>query len=297
MNRQLRAARRVRCEQLRYVVIISIRSCQCHRTRSSFQVAAKSRTSRFETTIEDENRDEKMIRTKSNRIPLYERTLRIEDDTRTTDTRAPTRKYVPRGKRCVTITIPSLDPRDSNDRSIFSRPLVFGRGRDNATRFDRLRFYVVLYRTVTPTVRISRGKIHRGISRRDIFQHRHRRLHVRCQSRGIVMQSSFEDVPRGLCTVEHVVRRSTPRRSREEEERVARDPRLRNLLHRAIFAPVNFSLQLPSVFSCQVIALSRTKQIFFLLPFFIFLSSRFSFLSSIHDRTTRTKGHTSFSRD
>lgn len=121
MNRQLRAARRVRCEQLRYVVIISIRSCQCHRTRSSFQVAAKSRTSRFETTIEDENRDEKMIRTKSNRIPLYERTLRIEDDTRTTDTRAPTRKYVPRGKRCVTITIPSLDPRDSNDRSIFPR--------------------------------------------------------------------------------------------------------------------------------------------------------------------------------
>lgn len=201
MNRQLRAARRVRCEQLRYVVIISVRSCQCHRTRSSFQVAAKSRTSRFETTIEDENRDEKMIRTKSNRIPLYERTLRIEDDTRTTDTRAPTRKYVPRGKRCVTITIPSLDPRDSNDRSIFSRPLVFGRGRDNATRFDRVRFYVVLYRTVTPTVRISRGKIHRGISRRDIFQHRHRRLHVRCQSRGIVMQSSFEDVPRGLCTV------------------------------------------------------------------------------------------------
>lgn len=297
MNRQLRAARRVRCEQLRYVVIISVRSCQCHRTRSSFQVAAKSRTSRFETTIEDENRDEKMIRTKSNRIPLYERTLRIEDDTRTTDTRAPTRKYVPRGKRCVTITIPSLDPRDSNDRSIFSRPLVFGRGRDNATRFDRVRFYVVLYRTVTPTVRISRGKIHRGISRRDIFQHRHRRLHVRCQSRGIVMQSSFEDVPRGLCTVEHVVRRSTPRRSREEEERVARDPRLRNLLHRAIFAPVNFSLQLPSVFSCQVIALSRTKQIFFLLPFFIFLSSRFSFLSSIHDRTTRTKGHTSSSRD
>lgn len=294
MNRQLRAARRVRCEQLRYVVIISVRSCQCHRTRSSFQVAAKSRTSRFETTIEDENRDEKMIRTKSNRIPLYERTLRIEDDTRTTDTRAPTRKYVPRGKRCVTITIPS---RDSNDRSIFSRPLVFGRGRDNATRFDRVRFYVVLYRTVTPTVRISRGKIHRGISRRDIFQHRHRRLHVRCQSRGIVMQSSFEDVPRGLCTVEHVVRRSTPRRSREEEERVARDPRLRNLLHRAIFAPVNFSLQLPSVFSCQVIALSRTKQIFFLLPFFIFLSSRFSFLSSIHDRRTRTKGHTSFSRD
>lgn len=238
-----------------------------------------------------------MNRTKSNRIPLYERTLRIEDDTRTTDTRAPTRKYVPRGKRCVTITIPSLDPRDSNDRSIFSRPLVFGRGRDNATRFDRVRFYVVLYRTVTPTVRISRGKIHRGISRRDIFQHRHRRLHVRCQSRGIVMQSSFEDVPRGLCTVEHVVRRSTPRRSREEEERVARDPRLRNLLHRAIFAPVNFSLQLPSVFSCQVIALSRTKQIFFLPPFFIFLSSRFSFLSSIHDRRTRTKGHTSFSRD
>lgn len=202
MNRQLRAARRVRCEQLRYVVIISVRSCQCHRTRSSFQVAANSPTSRFETTIEDENRDEKMIRTKSNRIPLYERTLRIEDDTRTTDTRAPTRKYVPRGKRCVAITIPSLDPRDSNDRSIFSRPLVFGRGRDNATRFDRVRFYVVLYRTVTPTVRISRGKIHRGISRRDdIFQHRHRRLHVRCQSRGIVMQSSFEDVPRGLCTV------------------------------------------------------------------------------------------------
>lgn len=82
-----------------------------------------------------------------------------------------------------------------------SATLVFGRGRDNATRFDRVRFYVVLYRTVTPTVRISRGKIHRGISRRDIFQHRHRRLHVRCQSRGIVMQSSFEDVPRGLCTV------------------------------------------------------------------------------------------------
>lgn len=138
MNRQLRAARRVRCEQLRYVVIISVRSCQCHRTRSSFQVAAKSRTSRFETTIEDENRDEKMIRTKSNRIPLYERTLRIEDDTRTTDTRAPTRKYVPRGKRCVTITIPSLD---SNDRSIFSRPLVFGRGRDNATEFASTWFY------------------------------------------------------------------------------------------------------------------------------------------------------------
>lgn len=40
----------------------------------------------------------------------------------------------------------------------------------------------------------------RWISRRDLFQHRHRRLHDRCQSRGIVMQSSFEDVPRrGLC--------------------------------------------------------------------------------------------------
>lgn len=81
MNRQLRAARRVRCEQLRYVVIISVRSCQCHRTRSSFQVAAKSRTSRFETTIEDENRDEKMIRTKSNRIEFPFTNGRFESKT------------------------------------------------------------------------------------------------------------------------------------------------------------------------------------------------------------------------
>ena len=58
----------------------------------------------------------------------------------------------------------------------------------------------------------------RWISRRDLFQHRHRRLHDRCQSRGIVMQSSFEDVPRrGLCA-RFVADGTSFHSSREEEE-------------------------------------------------------------------------------
>lgn len=99
-----------------------------------------------------------MIRAKSNRVefPPYEADGRfVEDDTRTTDTRAPTH-----ASTChVGNDALPFDPRD---RNIFSPPLVFAR--DNATtRFDRVRFYrSVLYRTVTPTVCISRGKIHRG---------------------------------------------------------------------------------------------------------------------------------------
>lgn len=296
MNRQLRAARRVRCEQLRYVVIISVRSCQCHRTRSSFQVAAKSRTSRFETTIEDENRDEKMIRTKSNRIEFPFTNGRFESKT----TRVQLTRARPHASTCHV----------GND----ALPLPFHRAIPTIGVYFRDLSSLVVDEITRPSS-LLRGSIpdsHTHCSHqprknpsRD-FATRYfptssssfaRSLSVTGHSYAIIFRGCSARSVHGLSPMEHVVRRSTPRRSREEEERVARDPRLRNLLHRAIFAPVNFSLQLPSVFSCQVIALSRTKQIFFLPPFFIFLSSRFSFLSSIHDRTTRTKGHTSFSRD
>lgn len=154
-NRQLCAAPR---EQLRYVVIISIWSCQCHRVVPRSERVDLKRRSKIA-----KNRDEKMIRAKSNRVefPPYEADGRfVEDDTRTTDTRAPTH-----ASTChVGNDALPFDPRD---RNIFSPPLVFAR--DNATtRFDRVRFYrSVLYRTVTPTVCISRGKIHRRDGFRD----------------------------------------------------------------------------------------------------------------------------------
>lgn len=127
-NRQLRAAPR---EQLRYVVIISIWSCQCHRVVPRSERVDLKRRSKIA-----KNRDEKMIRAKSNRVefPPYEADGRfVEDDTRTTDTRAPTH-----ASTChVGNDALPFDPRD---RNIFSPPLVFAR--DNATtRFDRVRFY------------------------------------------------------------------------------------------------------------------------------------------------------------
>lgn len=201
-NRQLRAAPR---EQLRYVVIISIWSCQCHRVVPRSERVDLKRRSKIA-----KNRDEKMIRAKSNRVefPPYEADGRfVEDDTRTTDTRAPTH-----ASTChVGNDALPFDPRD---RNIFSPPLVFAR--DNATtRFDRVRFYTGQSH---PLFASAAEKSIAGISRRDLFQHRHRRLHDRCQSRGIVMQSSFEDVPRrGLCA-RFVADGTSFHSSREEEE-------------------------------------------------------------------------------
>lgn len=133
-NRQLCAAPR---EQLRYVVIISIWSCQCHRVVPRSERVDLKRRSKIA-----KNRDEKMIRAKSNRVefPPYEADGRfVEDDTRTTDTRAPTH-----ASTChVGNDALPFDPRD---RNIFSPPLVFAR--DNATtRFDRVRFYTVRFYT------------------------------------------------------------------------------------------------------------------------------------------------------
>lgn len=86
-----------------------------------------------------------MIRAKSNRVefPPYEADGRfVEDDTRTTDTRAPTHASTCHVGNDALL----FDPRDSNDRNIFSPPLVFAR--DNATtRFDRVRFYTVRFYT------------------------------------------------------------------------------------------------------------------------------------------------------
>lgn len=94
-----------------------------------------------------------MIRAKSNRVefPPYEADGRfVEDDTRTTDTRAPTH-----ASTChVGNDALPFDPRD---RNIFSPPLVFAR--DNATtRFDRVRFYT----GQSHPLFASAGKIHRG---------------------------------------------------------------------------------------------------------------------------------------
>lgn len=97
-----------------------------------------------------------MIRAKSNRVefPPYEADGRfVEDDTRTTDTRAPTHASTCHVGNDALL----FDPRDSNDRNIFSPPLVFAR--DNATtRFDRVRFYT----GQSHPLFASAGKIHRG---------------------------------------------------------------------------------------------------------------------------------------
>lgn len=275
-NRQLRAAPR---EQLRYVVIISIWSYQCHRVVPRSERVDLKRRSKIA-----KNRDEKMIRAKSNRVefPPYEADGRfVEDDTRTTDTRAPTH-----ASTChVGNDALPFDPRD---RNIFSPPLVFAR--DNATtRFDRVRFYT------GQSHPLFASAAEKSIDAMDFATRSFptssssfaRSLSVTGHSYAIIFRGC--SAPRPVCTLcrrWNVVPLLEDREKRRK--RVARDPRLRNLLHRAIFAPVNFSLEPPT--ECILALEYRTfSKIFsFLLYFslFAFLLS-FFFLSSIEE--TRRK--------
>lgn len=184
-NRQLRAAPR---EQLRYVVIISIWSYQCHRVVPRSERVDLKRRSKIA-----KNRDEKMIRAKSNRVefPPYEADGRfVEDDTRTTDTRAPTHAST---CHVGNDALPSIRAIGIYFRRLSSLHEI--------TRRLALTEFASIPDSHTHCLHQPRkNPSTRWISRRDLFQHRHRRLHDRCQSRGIVMQSSFEDVPRrGLC--------------------------------------------------------------------------------------------------
>lgn len=136
---------------------------------------------------------------------------------------------MPRGKRCVTIARSARFQRSG----IFSRPLVFGRGRDNATRFDRVRFYVVLYRTVTPTVCTEKSiaRFRDAIFSNASSSFARSLLSVTGHSYAIIFRGCSARPVNGLSPMEGRASFHS-RRSREEEERVARDPRLRNLLHR-----------------------------------------------------------------